>query len=299
MEGKKILKATHEGKLKIGEKELPCAVLIGGARILTKSAVFRAFERTKRGRIKGEIRVHNMPELPSFIDANNLVPYIDSDLSELLKPITYKGLNGTIREGYKAEIIPQMCDVYLQARKDDALKKNQNKLAEISEIIVRSLSKVGITALIDEATGYQEIRDRNALQVILDKYLTDEWAKWTKRFPDEYYKELFKLNGLDYPPKNGKKCSYVGHWTNDIVYDRLVPGLKEELKKKNPLTNKGYRARKHHQYLTDDIGHPKLKEHLIQIIFLMKTCSTYREFRNRLGRVKPKYNETMALPMDI
>lgn len=105
--------------LKIGEKELPCAVLIGGARILTKSAVFRAFERTKRGRIKGEIRVPNMPELPSFIDANNLVPYIDSDLSELLKPITYKGLNGTNREGYKAEIIPQMCDVYLQARKVD------------------------------------------------------------------------------------------------------------------------------------------------------------------------------------
>jgi hypothetical protein len=67
-----IKKASHEGKLRIGEKELTCAVLDGGARIITQSAVFKAFERTKRGRIKGEIRVPNMPNLPSFIDANNL-----------------------------------------------------------------------------------------------------------------------------------------------------------------------------------------------------------------------------------
>jgi hypothetical protein len=104
-------------------------------------------------------------------------------------------------------------------------------------------------ALIDEATGYQEVRDRNALQVILDKYLTDEWAKWTKTFPDDFYKELFRLKGIEYPPRSGKKASYVGHWTNDVVYDRLVPGLKEELKKKNPVTGKGHRARKHHQHL--------------------------------------------------
>jgi hypothetical protein len=84
MDEQKILKATHSGKLNLGEKELTCAVLEDGSRIISRSAVFRAFGRTKRGRKKGGIRVVDMPELPSFIDANNLTKYINGEVKEML-----------------------------------------------------------------------------------------------------------------------------------------------------------------------------------------------------------------------
>ena len=80
-----ILKATHFGIIKIGEKELNCAVLENGSRIINKSTVFKAFGRTKRGRKKDEIRVPSKPNLPSFIDAKNLSEYITNELEEYLK----------------------------------------------------------------------------------------------------------------------------------------------------------------------------------------------------------------------
>jgi len=79
------------GIIKIGEKELNCAVLENGSRIINKSTVFAAFGRTKRGRKKDEIRVPSKPNLPSFIDAKNLSEYITNELEEMLvNPIKYK-----------------------------------------------------------------------------------------------------------------------------------------------------------------------------------------------------------------
>ena len=156
---------------------------------------------------------------------------------------------------------------------------------------------MGVIALVDEATGYQEVRDRLALQAILDKYITDEWAKWTKTFPDEFYHQLFSLHNIDYPGTNMKRPSYVGHWTNDVVYSRLAPGVLSELRNRNPRLPSGARARKHFQYLTKDIGHPALKEHLMNVIFLMRSCSTWDDFKRRLNRASPKYGETIDLDL--
>jgi len=49
---------------------------------------------------------------------------------------------------------------------------------------VRGFARVGIIALVDEATGYQEVRNKLALQAILDAFLRKELAAWAKRFPD-------------------------------------------------------------------------------------------------------------------
>lgn len=301
MENKKILKATHEGILRIGEREITCAVLEDGSRIITQTSVYVAFDRPRRGRRSRdpiyELNGHRI-QLPSFLGATNLFPYLNEDILDGILPIEYITKKGKRASGYKADILPLLAEIWLKAR-EDGVKLNfmQIEVAKKAEILIRSLAKVGISALVDEATGYQEIRDKNALQKILDKYLTDEWAKWTKTFPDEFYKELFRLKDIEYPPKSGKKASYVGHWTNDVVYSRLAPGILEELRKKNPKNESGGRTRRHHQHLTQDFGSPKLKEYLSQIIFLMKTCSNFREFHNRLARVAPKFDETMLLPM--
>ena len=161
---------------------------------------------------------------------------------------------------------------------------------------MRSLAKLGIVALVDEATGYQDVRDRLALQKILEKYITDEWARWTRRFPSDFYRHLFRLKNSQFPPMDGKNTpSYVGHWTNDVVYSRLAPGILKKLREVNPKTASGNRARKHHQHLTDDVGVPELQQHLSNVIFLMKVCQTWSEFKQRLDIAAPKYGSTMSL----
>lgn len=278
-----LLKSTHQGSIFLGERELQCAVLEDGSRIISRNAVFRAFGRTKRGRKKGEVRV---PGLPSFIDANNLQPYISDELrSLLLETVSYKSKNGRIVTGYRAEIIPLLCDVYLVARMENNLTKQQENLAIASEILVRSLAKIGIVALVDEATGYQAERDRDELQKLLSMYISEELLPWTKRFPDEFYKEMFRLRGWTYPKPSSQRPGVVGRYTNRFVYDLLPRGVKDELQKNNPTITPGRRKYRHHQFLTEEVGNEHLEKHLIKVITLMQASETWSEFERKFNRV--------------
>ena len=284
---------SPDKRLKLGERELECYVLENGKRVLSGRGMQEALGL---GQAHGRL-------LKEFIAQKSLVPFISKELSmDLSTPIRFvrPGRGGILATGYEAEILPNLCDAILEARSTGVLTGvRQVEIAKQCEIVVRALSRVGITALIDEVTGYQEIRDREALQKILDKYITDEWAKWTHTFPDDFYKELFRLKGLVYPMAGGKKPMYVGHWTNDIIYDRLAPGVKEELKKKNPRATKaGNRKRKHHQHLTRDYGHPELKNLLSNTIFLMKGFDRWEDFKAALDRAKPKYGNTIDMPLE-
>jgi len=241
--------------------------------------------------------------LKDFLEKESIKPFISNDLAmefENPKRFIRPGRGGIPAVAYEATILPRLCDAILEARRQTAhLGKRQKEIADQCEMITRALAKVGIIALVDEVTGYQEVRDRIALQKILDAYLTDEWAKWSKTFPDDFYKELFRLKLVPFPPaESTQKPSYVGHWTNDIVYARLAPGVLKTLRDKNPRLPTGERARKHHQYFTRDYGHPELKQHLSNIVFLMRTCRTWEEFRQRLDIAAPKFGDTMSLPFE-
>lgn len=293
--------ATHEKEpLRIGNIEIPCAVLKGGIRVISERAVTKALGG-KRGGSHWR-RAKENPDgavLPVYLSANNIKPFIDNDLSVALTPIIYCPKSGGKAYGLRAELLPKICNVFLKARDAGALHIKQRPLAAQADILVRGLAEVGIIAMVDEATGYQEVRDRLALQKILEKYITDEWAKWSRTFEPEFYIQLFRLKGIPYPPMTGtRKPGFVGHWTNDIIYSRLAPGVLEELRRKNPRSEAtGIRARKYHQHLTRDYGHPALKELLSNVTFLMKTCTTDAEFKRKLEIAAPKLGETLSLPL--
>jgi hypothetical protein len=285
-----LLKATHEGPLKIGETIIKCAVLVDGTRVLTQRDVYKAMGRSgSTGGIKSK---GTAQDLPRILAAANLTPYISDELRCAVAPILFKTKRGAKAYGYRAEILPEICNVYLDARAavPKVLNAAQLKVAAQCEMLVRGFARVGIIALVDEATGYQEDRDREALQAILDKYLRDQvLAKWAKTFPDQFYEYLFKLKGWQYRPLSVKRPGVVGHWTNDIVYARLAPGVLSALREKNPKDHKGRRRYKFFQWLTDDYGHPALKQHLSNVIFLMKASSNWNTFEKALDRAAPKY----------
>lgn len=291
----KLPKATHEGELNLGEKILNCSVLEDGTRIISRNAIFRAFGRTKRGRARHETREPNMP---SFIDAKNLNPLINQELRGVLMLKEYEALNGKNSTGYEAIIIPLLCDVYLEARKENILTKSQLPLALASEILVRGLSKIGIIALVDEATGYQDIRVQNALEKILNEFLLKEKKPYIGMFPLDFYKQIYKLNNWQWMPENARKRpGVIGNWTNDVIYNRIAPKLLSELQKRNPTIKPGRRKFKHFQLLTDEVGDPALKSHFDGIMALMRASPNWRKFKELLNRAYPKYGDT--IPIDF
>lgn len=96
-----------------------------------------------------------------------------------------------------------MCDVFVKAARKGVLTHNQQHVADRAHIIMKGLARIGIAGLIDEATGYQEVRDKQALQALLDAFLRKELAAWAKRFPDEFYEHSFRLRGWQW--KGGGK----------------------------------------------------------------------------------------------
>jgi P63C domain len=295
-------RATHDGDLKLDNRIIKAAVLPNGKRLLTQGTMLEAIGRSPNPK-GGTGVLSNVDGLPFFLLADQLTPFISEELRQSTTPIFFRLKDGRKAVGYDAQLLPMVCDVYLKFR-DACLEagktvpRQYQHIVKACDLLMRGLANVGIVALVDEATGYQEVRDRMALQKILEKYITDEWAKWTKTFPDDFYRQLFRLKGLQYPPQNMKKPSYVGHWTNDIVYARLAPGVLDALRKVNPRDiTSGLRRHKHHQHLTPDYGHPALKEHLSNVIFLMKSCDTDADFKHRLDIAAPKQGETLSLPL--
>jgi hypothetical protein len=288
-------KATHTGEIKIGSAVIPCAVLEDGTRVLTQWGFLRAIGRSGR---PAAGRGSDVEKVAPFLALENLKPYIDTALEDSTKPVLFRVPKGGKAYGYRAEILPKVCEVYLRARDDRVLLKSQMKFAVACDILIRGLAHIGIIALVDEATGFQEIRDRKALEKILERWIAKELLPWTKTFPDEFYQWMFKLNGWPYDPSSVKRPQLIGKWTNDFVYDRLEVGVLDELRKQTPRDEKGRLKDKLHQRLTHDLGHPKLREHLAGVVALMRVAPNWHRFKYMLNRAYPKKGSTLELELD-
>jgi len=218
----------------------------------------------------------------------------------MARPVEFVTADGNKAVGYDAELLPAVAEVYLKLRDSMALQKKAlptqiSHIVHACDALTRGLARVGIIALVDEATGYQDIRVRNALQQILDKYLGREFGSWAKRFPDDFYKEIYRLKGWQWSGMGKNRPQVVAKYTKNVVYQRLAPGLITKLQEVNPIDDKGRRKVRHHQWLTPDVGHPELDKHLHTVISFMRVSDSWLGFMDLLDRALPKQGDTLRL----
>lgn len=269
--------SSENTPLRIADISLDAYVLEDGTRVLSQAGFLKALGRHKRA-------TYQNTDVPPMLRGVGLEPYITPILLERSQPISFSTPHGLRANGYRAELLPEVCEVYLKARDAGTLSPNQRPVAKQADILMRGLATVGIIALVDEATGYQQLRAKNALTKILEQFIAKELQPWVKTFPDDYYKHLFRLRGLQYPTDIIKRPQYFGILTNDIVYKRLAPGVLDELKRVTPLDDSGRPKHRYFRRLTSNIGYPKLREHLGSVITLMKLNNEWGGF---YGCIRP------------
>lgn len=293
-------KATHRGEITIGDIRIPCAVLDSGERVLTETGITNALLGSRSGaskRIKKSTEAIGAPT-PLFLAPDRLKPFISKEMLDgPLSPKTYVDGTRTVT-GYDASILPAACEIWLRARDAGVLQDQQKDKVQRAEMLMRGLAHIGIIALVDEATGYQEVRDKQALQAILDRYLAKELAAWAKRFPDEFYKEMFRLKEWTWNPMSVAKPGVVGRYTVDLVYDRLAPELVAELERLNPKNERGNRRVRHHQWLSDDVGHPALAQHLHAVITLMRVSHSWDQFKKFMDVAHPRKGSNLEMMLE-
>jgi hypothetical protein len=289
--GKVIPRATHEGILVIGDMEIPCAVLEDGTRVLTQSGVMVALGRARQA--KGRQYYDGDVNLPAFLTAKNLKPFIPQELTVTSSQLEFKTLNGTRAFGYRAELLPTICGVFLDADKADAIiPRLQGHIVERAIILIRGFASVGIIALVDEATGYQYDRPRRDLEEYLKKFLSESLRRWVRTFPGDYFKHLCRLKNVQLRP-DMKLPQYFGHLTNDLVWRRIAPGLLRALKERR--NERGSPSNKLHSWTSEELGKPELLLHLGMVVGLMKLHTDYDAFHKQLDQIAPVYPENPTL----
>lgn len=291
-----VICGSPDKPLKIGETEIECYVLADDTRVLTQSSFLQSLGRHPRANVRRVALESGEERLPPILQGKALKPFISREILEKSRPITFALPRGGRASGYNAELLPAVCEIYLKAREAGVLPSNQMHVAQQAELLVRGLARVGIIALVDEATGYQEVRAKTSLVEILEAFIASELKPWVATFPDDFYSELFRLRGLEYPRATVKRPQYFGHLTNDIVYKRLAPGVLAELRNVTPKDDQGRRKHKYFQRLTTNIGYPKLREHLGSVVTLMKLSSNWEDFMRKLDQIHPRVGDTIQIP---
>lgn len=281
---------AQDRPLRIGDIEIPCYVLADGTRVLAQRGLQSGIGLSEGGGKGGARKIVQLMESLGGKGIN-----IRGLISRASSPIRFQTTHGPVADGYEATILPDLCAVIIDAAQAGVLSKRLGHLAERAALLQHGFATVGIIALVDEATGYQDFRSRDALAIILEKFVAKELRPWVKTFPADFYKQIYRLNGWPYDEKTGRP-GVIGHWTNNIVYKRLAPGVWDELKRLTPKTPSGRYKNKLFQRLTEDVGHPKLREHLASVVMLMKYSPDWQVFMDRLDREFPQWGKNYLLP---
>jgi hypothetical protein len=299
---KGLPKATHTGQIVIAGRSLNCAVLETGRRLLTQETFLTAIGRARKA--KGKTGSFVVDGLPPFLAAENLVPFISDELRQSTTPIFCRNEKGVRLAGYDATLLPMVCEVYLKLRdhcriEGRKLPAHQKHIIDACDLLMRGLARVGIIALVDEATGYQERRAKDELSKILEAYIVEELRPWIKTFPDEFFKQVYRLHGWPYRPGTAKRPSYVGQLINKYIYEQLPPPVLPELRKLNPVGEAGYRKHKHFQYLTADTGNIHLDRQITATTTIMKVSDDRRDFEENFAKAFAKiYQHRLPLVVD-
>lgn len=271
-----IPRATHAGVWNISDNtSIECYVMDNGERVLSMRGTARSMGLTGGGSVA---LVRNLNSLW-------IAPYLSDELKEWLEKANrnespqYIGKNGRKFVPFNATAFVDLCKAYVDAKHDGVLKlDSQLAIADKLYSIMTAFAKTGLVAVIDEVTGYQYDREKDELQKLLAAYISDELMPWAKRFPDEFYKQMFRLKKWTYNGNN--RPQYVGKLTNQYIYEQLPVGVLEELKQKTP------KNKRLHQSLTDEIGVPHLDKQLQKVIALMQASDSWDEFEHLFDKAK-------------
>lgn len=293
--------AIRSGKLPIGDIVIPCAVLPGGIRVLSERAITKALGGKRGGshwrRMKENPAGAN---LPVFLSAKNLFPFISKELLDGLgrrhyyKPNTGAG----VAHGIEATLLPKMLNVLLKARDEEVLVESQENIAQQADILMRGLAEVGIIAMVDEATGYIDEKKKDEYRQLFREFIRKECREWEQEFPDQFMDMIYRFYGLPKGQK-GRHPRFFGNFIRKYVYAPVAGSngaVLALLDIKNPKIYKnGRRKYKMHQFLTQELGLPAIRQHIWQTLGIGNAARTKEAFERGFKRAFPQIGDTMEL----
>ena len=258
-------KAITTGVLSFGGVEIDCYNLDNGERVISQRAIVRALTGTSKPTGLGPYLGAIPQEHAGFLARAN------SEIEFVLP-------SGSTSIGRNAEWLIDLCNAYVDAALAGHLRKNQLHLAAKARTIVAACAKTGIAALIDEATGYQYVREHGILGDIFARALREQASPWKRTWEDATVDAIcrtfqIKRVGREFP---APLMGVIGK-----LYRMLLGSeVHEELRRRNP---RGEGRDIHTQWMAEDTV-SALRDHLRVIEAFARTCDSKSQFWSRMER---------------
>lgn len=270
--------AKYKGYLNVQGFDIPCYVLENGQRVIGRTSATEMLTGIKGG-----------GSLEKYLSVRALKPFIDAGkVLEGLIAFRLPEVEGLKRhvKGFAPDDWIDVCRGFVDAMEENnnpnspfpRMSSRQVEMALQASNFLAACAKIGLDALIDEATGYQYERAENALQVKLRAYLSEEMRKWEKTFPDELWIEFARLTG--WKGSVTQRPKYWGKLVNELVYEFLDPDVAAWLKENAPKPRYG---QNYHQWLSEQFGLKKLIEHIWMLIGMARACRDMSELRRKMA----------------
>jgi hypothetical protein len=241
-----------------------CYVLDGAVRVLSKRGLIQMLSRN--GRKAGDFEEY-LAALPKRYE------HLAADAKlEFILP------GGRVGHAVDVDTVLAICVAYDEADEANELRKNQRHLARNARRVIRAAAKVGLTALVDEATGYEAIRERGEL----GRLFRDELGAWEETFSPKLVARLCALGlaGEKHAKWTGGRYPRPLAKAFRRIYDLIIgETATRHLKALNPEPHLGSN---HHQWLTDEVRE-LLKRNMGIVTFCAATSHSKREFWARLA----------------
>jgi hypothetical protein len=269
----KLPLARWPGELEIYTSRLAVYVLDDGRRVISRGAATAFITDGKGG-----------GNLEQYLEVEALKPYLPADWRNQFIEFDHPQVVNRVVKGITAETFIEICQAFVAAwERGELTTDRQKELAFKAAIFMSACAKVGLIALIDEATGYQYERPIDALQFKLKLFLAEEMRKWERTFPNELWEQFGRLTKWRGALNNRPK--YWGKLVMELIYEYLDPDVAEWLRANAPKPKHG---QNYHQWLSEQYGLKKLVEHIWKVIGVASTCSDMAELRSKMQELYGK-----------
>jgi P63C domain len=225
--------------------------------------------------------------LPTFIRGGKIADYIGRELREKLEnPLVFQGTAVGANPlptvyGYDVTILIDLCKAIIQARAEGRLLQRQAHIAQQAQIIVSASAKSGIKQLVYALSGYDASREE--IVAAFKLYVRSEARDYEREFPNQLYKEWYRLYELA-PPERNKPWKFK-QLTVEHVWRPLAHSQGRILELTRAQRAKAEERHKRlHQFLSA-IGVKALRTHLGQLLGIAQVCETRQDYEKHVSRI--------------
>ncbi len=246
---------------------LDCYVLDNGQRFISQRGGLRALRGKTDGPGNADLGRY-IARLPKRFADLTVVPGVEFELPD-----------GGVALGREVNWFSSVLDAYVASFMSGELKTSQHDIARRAHKLQSAVNKIGWTALIDEATGYQYHRHERALDRAIKVLLRDQAGEWQLMW-DQRVVEAFcglyghKFAGGSIPP-----------WLRSPMrkaYD-FVMGSEVMVKLKDRNPDPGSATANHHSFFTPE-GDRLFREELRIMVAIILDSRGPEHFWQRFAR---------------